>query len=61
MATTGATEQAELSMVCRRARNIAATRRSKGQIGHEFSYLLLKAGPGQWRGETIKTTGWTCD
>ena len=46
-------EQAELvDGLPRRARNIAATRRSKGaDHGHEFSYLLLKAGPGQvaWR------------
>ena len=47
-------EQAELvDGLPRRARNIAATRRSKGaDHGHEFSYLLLKAGPGQvaWQG-----------
>lgn len=37
-----------------RARNIASTRNSKGaEHGHEFSYLLLKAGPGQvdWHDE----------
>ena len=48
-----ALSQAELvDGLPRRARNIAATRRSKGaDHGHEFSYLLLKAGPGQvaWR------------
>ncbi len=37
-----------------RARNIASTRSSKGgEHGHEISYLLLKAGPGQvdWHDE----------
>ena len=48
-------EQSDLSDdLPSRARNIASTRSSKGaEHGHEFSYLLLKAGPGQvdWHDE----------
>ena len=42
-------EQSDLSDdLPSRARNIASTRSSKGaEHGHEFSYLLLKAGSGQ--------------
>ena len=48
-------EQSDLSDdLPSRARNIASTRSSKGaEHGHELSYLLLKAGPGQvdWHDE----------